>query len=142
MPVHAAMHTMVNTGMTGAPVTDAHGILCGYLSDGDIMRYLALQHPTFTTQYSFVQAANNQTLDERMKELMDLPVSAICTEKAICLNADASFQEACDLLSHHKLERVPVLDSSSRVVATVSRKDLLHATMKVYLDQKGLVFED
>lgn len=61
-----------------------------------------------------------------------------CTENAVCLSANASFQEACELLAQHKIDSVPLLDEMGRVVATLGRNDLLHATMKVYLDQKGL----
>ena len=136
--VFRAMREIVTRQISGAPLVDEDGKLAGYISDGDIMRYLAEQHPTFTTSYSFIQAANNQTLDERMKELMDLPVSAICTEQALTLSVKATMEEVCNLLASHKIEDVPVLDAAGRVVGSVSRGHVLRQTMKIYLDGKNL----
>ncbi len=137
-PVFVAMRAMVENGIEGAPVVDGEGKLAGYLSDGDIMRFLAEKHPTFTTPYSFIEAANNQTIDERMKELMDLPVGRICTENAVTLPMNASFEQACNLLSKQRIKTVPLVDKGGRVVASLNRPRLLRATMGVYLDQKNL----
>lgn len=137
-PVHRAMRAMVENATNGMPLVDEKGKLAGYVSDGDIMRYLAEKHPTFTTSYSFIQAANNQTLDERMKELMDLPVGSICTQRVIVLSADATFEEACNLLSGHKIDKVPVLDADGVIVGTLNREEVLRQTMRVYLDTKAL----
>ena len=137
-PVFVAMRTMVENGIEGAPVVDDEDKLAGYLSDGDIMRFLAEKHPTFTTSYSFVEAANNQTIDERMKELMDLPVNRICTENAVTLPMNASLKRACNLLSQKRIKNVPLVDEGGRVVASLNRARFLRATMEVYLDQKNL----
>lgn len=139
IPVFKAMGDMVSRGVNGAPLVGSDGKLVGYVSDGDIMRYLAEQHPTFTTSYSFFQAANNQSLDERMKELMEQPLSTICTDKAVTLDAKASLEDVCNLLAKHRLEKVPVLDEFNHVVGSINRTKVLHTAMKVYLEENDLV---
>ena len=138
IPVFAAMRQLVETKHSGAPLVDAKGKLAGYVSDGDIMRYLAKQHPAFSTAYSFLTAANTQSIDERLKELMDLPISTIATETAVTLSADASLEDACDLLANHKLEKVPVIDRAGKIVGSLNRAEIMTQMMKTYLDQKNL----
>lgn len=141
MPVYRAMREMVTRGQNGAPLLDDEGKLCGYVSDGDIMRFLAEKHPAFATQYSFVEAANNQTIDERLKELMDLPISELCTQTAVTVSVSASFQDVCNPLASRRLEKVPVVDAVGHVVGSVDRTRVLHAAMKTYLDQKNLAVD-
>ena len=131
-PVRDAMRMLVERHVSGMPLVDADGCLAGFVSDGDIMRYLADKHPVVTTSYALIEAANNQTIDERLHELMELPVSHIATAKVVTLRADASLKEACQVLSQHKLKKVPVVEDG-RVVGTVNRSDVLRFAMEAYL---------
>ena len=85
--------------MSGLPLVDAQGHVCGFVSDGDIMRYLADKTPAFTNSYVFLEAANNQTIDERLRELMVLPVAEIATDKVVSLPANTGEHAGRFLLS-------------------------------------------
>src|SRR5690606_3195165 len=41
-----ALQMFTARGISGAPVLDADGALAGFLSDGDVMRYLSAEHPS------------------------------------------------------------------------------------------------
>ncbi len=109
---------------------DAQGHVCGFVSDGDIMRYLADKTPAFTNSYVFLEAANNQTIDERLRELMVLPVAEIATDKVVSLPANT-----CQTLAQNKFKKAPVVDEAGRMVGVVSRSSILRRAMESYLEK-------
>ena len=134
-PVSEAMHAFVEHQVSGLPLVDAQGHVCGFVSDGDIMRYLADKTPAFTSSYVFLEAANNQTIDERLRELMVLPVAEIATDKVVSLPANTTLKDACQTLAQHKFKKVPVVDEAGRMVGVVSRSSILRRAMESYLEK-------
>lgn len=126
--VEEAIRLLMDRKVSGMPVVDEAGRAVGFISDGDIMRYLADRHPLVTSAYSVIMLANEGSFDERLRELIALPVSAIATEGVVGVPVDASLEEACNLLAQHKLKKVPVLEAG-RVVGTVNRSDVLRYAM-------------
>mgnify|MGYP002572045407 CR=1 FL=1 len=126
--VEEAIRLLMDRKVSGMPVVDEAGRAVGFISDGDIMRYLADRHPLVTSAYSAIMLANEGSFDERLRELIALPVSAIATEGVVGVPVDASLEEACNLLAQHKLKKVPVLEAG-RVVGTVNRSDVLRYAM-------------
>lgn len=134
-PVSEAMHALVEHQVSGLPLVDAQGRVCGFVSDGDIMRYLADKTPAFTSSYVFLEAANNQSIDERLRELMVLPVAEIATDKVVSLPASTTLKDACQTLAQHKFKKAPVVDEVGRMVGVVSRSSILRRAMESYLEK-------
>ena len=134
-PVSEAMHALVEHQVSGLPLVDARGRVCGFVSDGDIMRYLADKTPAFTSSYVFLEAANNQSIDERLHELMVLPVAEIATDKVVSLPASTTLKDACQTLAQHKFKKAPVVDEAGRMVGVVSRSSILRRAMESYLEK-------
>lgn len=134
--VREAMELLVSHRVGGMPLVNEDGAPVGYISDGDIMRYLADQSSVVTSAYAFIEAANVQTLDERLHELMALPVSEVATSKAVTLPVNTSLRDACQLLAQHRYKKLPVVESG-RVVGTVNRSDVLHFAMASYMAEEG-----
>ena len=134
-PVSEAMRALVEHQVSGLPLVDAQGRVCGFVSDGDIMRYLADKTPAFTSSYVFLEAANNQSIDERLHELMVLPVAEIATDKVVSLPASTTLKDACQTLAQHKLKKAPVVDEAGRMVGVVSRSSILRRAMESYLEK-------
>ena len=128
MPVGEVMNELVNRKVSGMPVVNDGGAPIGFISDGDIMRYLSECHPAITSSYSLMEAANSQTFDEKLKELVALPISHIATERVVSIPQDATLQEACTLLAQHKLKKVPVMQNGA-IVGILSRSDVIRYAM-------------
>ncbi|MEE0845474.1 MAG: MFS transporter [Eggerthellaceae bacterium] len=127
-----AMRAFVDLKVGGMPVVDGRGNGVGYLSDGDIMRYLADSQALMSSAYSLIAAANAQGIDERVRELAQLPVSDVATSALVSVGCDASLKDVCALLAQHKIKKVPVVDGG-RIVGTVNRSDVLRYAMESYL---------
>lgn len=131
-PVREAMRAFVDLKVGGLPLVDQQGQPAGFVSDGDVMRYLADKHPLITGSYSLMEAANSQTLDERLRELIELPVSVIATDKLVSIDAGSSLEEVCNLLATRRLKKVPVV-SDGAIVGTINRSDVLRYSMDTFL---------
>ena len=133
-PVRDAMALMVQHHLGGLPVVGADGKLAGYVSDGDIMRCLSDRHPLITGTYSVIAAVGNGPFDERLADLMTLPVSEIAMGKAVSVSVSSSLQDVCTLLSQRKFKKLPVVDGD-KVVGTVNRSDVIRYAMREALQQ-------
>jgi len=131
-PVREVMRAFVDLKVGGLPLVDEQGRPAGFVSDGDVMRYLADKHPLITGSYSLVEAANNQTFDERLRELIELPVSVIASDKLVSIDAGSSLEEVCSLLATRRLKKVPVVRDGA-IVGTVNRSDVLRYAMDTCL---------
>lgn len=132
-PLREAMGLFVEHRVGGVTLLDADGRAAGFVSDGDVMRFLADKHPAVNGAYALAQLANSQTLDERMHELVGLPVEQLATAKLVSLDTGASLEEACSLLATHKLKKVPIVHEGE-VVGTVNRSDIIRYAMQRSLE--------
>lgn len=119
-------------GISGAPVVDADGALRGFLSDGDVMRCLADQVPTFKTAWSFVVERENADIDRTLREVMAMPVSTIATKKVITVSADDDMGAVAKVLADAHLKKAPVV-ADGRMVGIINRSNITHFAVTRYL---------
>ncbi|GAA2202731.1 MFS transporter [Sinomonas flava] len=93
-----ALQTFAERGISGAPVLNADGTLAGFLSDGDILRYLSATHATATSIYSYAIGAEDD-LEQAMSDMADLNVMRLATHDTVTLDARASIEDAVAALS-------------------------------------------
>lgn len=108
----------------GVCVVDEEENVWGFLSDGDIMRYLSETHPMVTSVYSLVEMRDSLTFNERLKEMLERRVDEIATQGVISLELGSTLERACTVMGERKLKKVPVI-SNGKVVGTVNRSDIL-----------------
>jgi tRNA nucleotidyltransferase (CCA-adding enzyme) len=82
--------------ITGVPVVDKKGKVAGIVSDGDILTAKGKR------------------------------VGSFMTKQIISVTEDASVEEIANLMSAHKIKRVPVLNGE-KLVGIVSRTDIVRA---------------
>lgn len=124
-----AMEAFVERRVGGMPVVDAEGRGTGFLSDGDIMRYLADKHPLVMDGYSLIAMAEEGGFDKRLRELMALPVKTVATDRLVSIDERSTLEEACTLLARHKLKKVPVV-RDGKVVGTINRSAVIRYAMR------------
>lgn len=131
-----ALRTFTDRGISGAPVLDTDGVLAGFLSDGDVMRYLSAAHPSSTSIYSFAIGAEDD-LGRAMADLADLNVMRLATREVITIDVDASIADAVAALSDAKLKKVPVVAGvGGPMVGIVSRSGINRMAVAGYLRER------
>jgi DHA2 family lincomycin resistance protein-like MFS transporter len=135
--VGEALGLLVDKRISGAPIVDKDGKPIGFVSDGDVMRYLADQHPAFTNAWSFVVENGNADFDETLSHVMELPVTEIATDRVIALDVDTEFGEVCRILTEHHLRKAPVT-RDGRMVGIVNRSNISRYAVKAYAQSHAL----
>lgn len=130
-----ALRLFAERGISGAPILDDDGRLAGFLSDGDVMRYLSAAHPSSTSIYSFAIGADDD-LEQAMAYLAELNVMRIATLQVITLTVGTSLADAVATLSDERLKKVPVVDGDL-IVGIVSRSAINRLAIAGYLRTRG-----
>ncbi|WP_066464104.1 MFS transporter [Sanguibacter suarezii] len=132
-----ALQTFTERGISGAPILDSDGRLAGFLSDGDVLRYLSATHPSSASIYSYVTDAEDD-LDQAMSDLAKLNVMRLATHDVVTIDAGAAISDAIAALSDARLKKVPVVDKdNSRPIGIVSRSAIKNLAIATYLRSRS-----
>jgi DHA2 family lincomycin resistance protein-like MFS transporter len=128
-----ALRAFVEKKVSGMPVVNNQGELSGFISDGDIMRYLADQHTAFKNAYSFIIESDNGKFDEKLSHLMQLPVSEIASKQVLSIDVNTNLGEVCRALVEHNLKKMPVLENG-KMVGIINLSNITHYSVNSYLE--------
>jgi uncharacterized membrane protein YczE/CBS domain-containing protein len=96
--------------ISGAPILNQKGDMVGFISDGDILRWLSSE------QSLFVYSDNSQeTFNKNVATLMDMSVLEIGRKQVVSVDYNADMTKVCSVLSDGHLKKVPVLDNGKLV---------------------------
>lgn len=129
-----AMRLFVDKRISAAPLVDAEGRAAGFVSDGDIMRFLAHRDEVVTDPITMITQIvgdrnRGKTLDERLLSLVNAKVAGIASHAVVSVNVHASFDDVCQMLGSHHLKKVSVIDDEGRLVGVVNRSDIIKHSM-------------
>ena len=128
-----ALRLFAEKEISGAPVLDNNGNLCGFVSDGDIIGTLAHQDATFTSFYSYTIDSNEQGFEEKANALIDMSVGSIATRNVLTVNLQDDMRTVCATLAQHHLKKAPVMDKG-KMVGIVNRTDITRYTVGLYAE--------
>ena len=126
-----ALHLFASKKISGAPVVDGKGAVCGFLSDGDIIGTLARQTPKFSSFYAYTLESGGSEFAQKADELAAMDVMRIATPNVISVNVSDDMRDVCALLAQHRLKKAPVMDGA-RMVGIISRSDITRYTVGLY----------
>lgn len=138
--VAEAMKVLVDKHISAAPLVDAQGKAVGFVSDGDIMRYLSkrstmMMDPVVMIMQTVDTDGGNQDFARKLDELMTMPAKSIGAKGIIGVDVHADLPEVCRVLGENHLKKVPVLDEG-QVVGVINRSDITHYSMEQYLAER------
>ncbi len=121
---------MSATDTTGVSIVDEQGQLVGYVTDGDIARYLAHHNQYYSAPTTgFIGFVNDDDdMGKRMRELAELNVMELATKHVITVDADMQLDKACTVLGERKIKKVPVLKNGV-LVGALSRRNVVRYLM-------------
>jgi uncharacterized membrane protein YczE/CBS domain-containing protein len=104
--------------ISGAPILNAKGDMVGFISDGDILRWLSSE------QSLFVYSDNTQeTFNKNVSTLMDMLVLEIGRKQVITVEYNADIAKVCSVLSAEHLKKVPVV-KEGRLVGIINASNI------------------
>ena len=135
--IREAIAFFAQKNISGAPIVSANNSAVGFISDGDIMRYLKPgEHilAAIDTSVLFMDYFWNPDAEfkEKLNSIMELNVLEIGTNKPITISENTSIEDTIKLLGKTGIKKVPVV-SNDKVVGIVSRSAITNYLTKRYL---------
>ena len=120
-----------STNTSGVSVVDPTGKLVGYVTDGDIMRYLVRNDFNMSSPSAGVSLSlqDDEDMEGRLAALANLNVMELATKRVISVDIDTPLDVACATLAKRRIKKMPVT-SNGVLVGALSRRNVLHAMME------------
>lgn len=127
--VRDAANIMAERKTSGVPIVDEDKHLKGFVSDGDIMKYIGRNDTTVLDATGMLyQVPDDEDFASRITQILELEVMNIATKNVIAVNEHTALEDACKLLAEKRLKKVPV-ESDGCLVGSLSRNDIIRSTM-------------
>lgn len=127
--VKDAIDIFAQVDTSGAPIVDGHKRVVGFLSTGDILKYLGDVESSLAnigTVVNVYHLFDDESFKDRVAGLLKLNAMDIATHKVISIDSDASLEKACTILANRKIKKLPVVEDG-KLVGVISRKNVVQA---------------
>lgn len=115
---------------SGVPVVDESKKVVGFISDGDIMKYIGTSDGSVLDATRMLyRIPDTENFMQRVTDLIDLNVMRIATKGTISVPSGSSLDDACRLLAEKRIKKVPVTNTEGVLVGSLSRSDIIRSTM-------------
>ncbi|WP_280770179.1 CBS domain-containing protein [Salipaludibacillus daqingensis] len=118
---------LMENNFSGLPVINEKGDLVGIVTEGDLIKRAALiKIPAVLELLGglIYLEKPNKYMDE-LKRAMSQRVGDLMSKKVISINPEDTIEHTATLMMEKKIKRVPVIDSSGKMVGIISRRDIL-----------------
>lgn len=126
------LKTITEKKISGVPVVNKKGTLVGFISDGDIMRYLAKSHPLFVNAYSFAAINDGNDFDEKLDSLMRSKAGDVANKKIVTIDINTDAMDVCRILTDKHLKKAPVTQNG-KMVGVINRSNITKYAIDTYL---------
>ncbi len=126
-PLDEVASLMGDRGISGLPVTDDTGRVLGVISEKDFLFRMGEAGPKnfMTVIANCLKAKGCIALPIRAKKAGD-----IMSSPAVTVHESSSYFEVADIMAKRGINRVPVIDTESRLMGIITRNDLIRASSR------------
>lgn len=124
--IRDAIAIMQETETNGVPLVDEAGKVVGFLSDGDILKYLARHESSQTDGVSYIIMLETDSFRDRIRAIYDLDAMRLATKTVITVDAREHADLAFRTLADKKIKKAPVVQDG-KLVGTLSRRNIMKA---------------
>ncbi len=119
---------LTERSISAVPVVGPEGLLVGMISEGDLMRPFGQEHAMRREWWLNLVAEGTALADDFLDYLrLDRhSVRDLMNPNVITASESATLPQIADLLSKHRIKRVPIL-RDGKLVGIVSRADIIRA---------------
>ena len=131
------MQLFIDKKISACPIVTHEGEAVGFISDGDILNKLSRQSGSYMDPIVLISATalEETDYDEKVAELMHLPVKSVGIKGTISVNVHADLEEVCRVLAKNHLKKVPVIQNG-KIVGIINRSDITQYSMETYLQSQ------
>lgn len=133
--VRSVIEKFIQHRISGVPVVNDRNEIVGYVSDGDIMRYIGKHEDRIfdALSYTFFIKGDNEEFDERIQRLLNMNVLKIAKRKVIKVSWNEEIENIAAVLGKKQIKKLPV-ERNGVLVGIISRGDVIRHTFKAITD--------
>jgi CBS domain-containing protein len=132
--VQTVLRAFVDNRISGIPILNAKNEPVGFISDGDVMKYIGYRDPIiFFTDFYTDTWVDNDSMENKAKKLSDLNVMDIATKKVITVQFNEDLDKVAKILAQKKIKKVVVV-KDKKLAGIISRGDIIRFVVKNYLE--------
>jgi CBS domain-containing protein len=127
------LEIMVEKKVSGLPIVDDNSHVVGFISDGDIIKYIGKQRPRTVDAYTYMFILyDEKSFEQKIEDLINLNVMSIATKKVVSVKASSALDEAANILGDKKIKLAPVV-VDDKLVGIISRSTITRYIVGNYL---------
>jgi CBS domain-containing protein len=120
----------------GLPVVNDTGQLVGFITDGDILRYVARKKPKLFSWGDHIPVIiDEDSLEKKLEGLMAKPVMEVASARKLYVSADEDISVAAEILRREHVKKIAVLEND-RVSGVLSRSAIIRHIAKMLLPEE------
>ncbi|MDQ6597257.1 CBS domain-containing protein [Bacillus salipaludis] len=129
--VRSVIEKFIEFGISGLPIVNDRNEIVGYISDGDILRFIGKHEDRIVDSfyYAFVIKGDNEEFEERERRILALNVMEIAQKKVYKVSWDEEMENIAAVLGKKQIKKVPV-ERNGVLVGIISRGDVIRNSFK------------
>ena len=119
--------TIVDHDVSGLPVMDDDGTVCGIVSEGDLVRKeFAPELPDeLCILGAVIYYSGLREYQDAFRKIAAISAEQLMTKKVVTVKAYDDVSDVARLMRDRHIKRVPVLDDEGHLIGIVSRQDIV-----------------
>lgn len=127
--IREALLKIAETDTSGLPVVADDLKVVGFISDGDIMKYLGRDDQSAIDSGVFMyRFIDDEKLQSRLGDLLNKNVMELATKRVVSVDSDMELEQACHVLAERRIKKVPVVHDG-KLVGALSRRNVIHSVV-------------
>ena len=121
----------IEYGISGLPIVNDRNEMVGYISDGDILRYIGKHDDIVLGTFFFTQLFKGdfEAFEDRANRIMDLNVLEIAKKSVHKVAWNEEIENIAAILGKKQIKKLPV-ERKGVLVGIISRGDVIRSTFK------------
>ncbi|MDC3418630.1 CBS domain-containing protein [Aquibacillus salsiterrae] len=132
--VRDVIRKFIEHGISGLPIVNDRNEIVGYISDGDVMRFIGKHKDYIIDMYAFVNviSGDDSAFEEKAKRILDLNVLEIAKKKVVKVDYEADIEDVAAILGKKQIKKLPV-ERNGVLVGIISRGDVIRHSFEALL---------
>ena len=129
--VRSVIEKFIEYRISGLPVVNDRNEMVGFVSDGDILRYIGKHEDRIVDSfyYAFVIKGDNENFEDREQRILNLNVLEIAKKKVYKVSWNEEMENIAAMLGKKQIKKVPV-ERNGVLVGIISRGDVIRNSFK------------
>jgi CBS domain-containing protein len=127
--VETVLNCLEEQHISGLPVVDEAGKIVGIVSEADLLfKERPIRLPLYLVFLgSVIYLEPLDHFVQQLKKSLGILVQDVMTPHPMTIKADAPISQAADLMLDKRINRLPVVNETGKLIGIITRNDLLRA---------------